>query len=248
MTRPTRRWPSRLARSSTSGSPAGWNGQPPTGSEEYEEIIAYHLEQAYRYRAELGPPDAHARELAVRAGRLLGEAAIRADARLDVTAAADLLERAIALLPRDDPERRLLIGHLGPELLSAGRDARALAVLEEGLTDAMEARDDRAAAWAELGLLIVRSSTEMMGGAAVSHDAERIRDRLAALGDTSGVQQAELIAAIAQFTVGHAAEAIARSAPSPPRYRRIAESPAKPYRETGMSSVSGRRPPIRRSA
>ena len=209
---------------------------------EYEEIIAYHLEQAYRYRAELGPPDAHARELAVRAGRLLAEAAIRADARLDVAAAADLLERAIALLPRDDPERRLLIGRLGPELLSAGRGARALAVLEEGLTDAMEARDDRAAAWAELGLLIVRSSTEMVGGTAIIRDAERIRDRLAALGDTSGVQQAELIAAFAQFTVGHAAEAIARSAAvaaASPSDRRIAH---EAYRQTGSSSVWGPTP------
>ncbi len=41
---------------------------------EYEEIVAYHLEQAYRYRAELGPPDAHAQEIAIRAGTLLADA------------------------------------------------------------------------------------------------------------------------------------------------------------------------------
>ncbi|MGH2392911.1 MAG: ATP-binding protein, partial [Candidatus Limnocylindria bacterium] len=38
---------------------------------EYEEIIAYHLEQACRYRLELGPPDEHAGELAARASDLL---------------------------------------------------------------------------------------------------------------------------------------------------------------------------------
>ena len=208
---------------------------------EYEEIIAYHLEQAYLYRAELGPPDAHARELAQRAGHLLGEAALRANARLDIAATADLLERAIALLPRDDPERRILVGRLGAELLVAGRGARALAVLEEALADATAAGDDRAAAWAELGLMIVRSSTESTEGAVLIRDAERVRDRLAALGDTAGAQQAELHAAFAEFTQGRAASAITRAAAvaAAPADRRTAH---EAHRQVGSASVWGPTP------
>ncbi|HET9497119.1 MAG TPA: adenylate/guanylate cyclase domain-containing protein [Candidatus Limnocylindria bacterium] len=174
---------------------------------EYEEIIAYHLEQAYQYRVELGPPDAHARELALRAGHLLGEAAVRADGRLDFAATSDLLERAIALLPRADPGRRLLIGRLGAELLPAGGGHRAQTLLEEALEDARAASDERTIARAELGLLIVRSSTESIEGGRIVADAERIRDRLDELGDVEGVQLAELAGAFALFSVGHAADA-----------------------------------------
>ena len=178
---------------------------------EYEEIIAFHLEQAYQYRVELGPPDDKARELAKRAGHLLGAAAVRANSLTDISAVNDLLERAIALLPRDDAERRILIGQLGPELLPAGRGARAQALLEEALSDATAAGDERAAARAELGLLIVRSSTESIEGATVVEEAGRIRDRLAGLGDTDGAQAAELAAAFSLFTIGRAAEAIIRA-------------------------------------
>ena len=42
--------------------------------QEYEEILGYHLEQAYRHHAELGALDEHARRLAVAAGYHLGAA------------------------------------------------------------------------------------------------------------------------------------------------------------------------------
>ena len=206
---------------------------------EYEEIIAYHLEQAYLYRAELGPPDAHAREMALRAGHLLGEAASRASARLDISATADLLERAVALLPHDDPERRLHIGRLGRDLLSAGRGARAVALLEEARADAAGAGDERATAWAELGLLIVRESTESTEGTTLMREAERIRDHFEALGDPSGAQSAELAVSWTLFTQGHAAEAIARAAAvveAGPADRRIAQDAR---RNVGASSVWG---------
>jgi class 3 adenylate cyclase/tetratricopeptide (TPR) repeat protein len=209
---------------------------------EYEEIIAYHLEQAYLYRAELGPPDDHARELASRAGHLLGEAAERADARMDLAAMTDLLERAITLLPRDDPRRRLLIGTLGPDLLDAGHGARAQALLLEALADAHAAGDDRAAAWAEVGLLVIRMSTEGIEGFDVIRDAERLRDQLEALGDRRGAQTAEIVAEFASFSTGRAAESIARSEAilaAGPADRRI-ELLAR--RNRGMASVWGPTP------
>ena len=47
---------------------------------EYEEILAYHLEQAYRYLAELGPLDDHGRDLRSRAAQCLAAAGRRASA------------------------------------------------------------------------------------------------------------------------------------------------------------------------
>jgi tetratricopeptide (TPR) repeat protein len=72
---------------------------------EFEEILGYHLEQAFRYRSELGPVDDGARELARQAGTRLGAAGRRALARGDAPAAVKLLSRAAALLPADDPLR-----------------------------------------------------------------------------------------------------------------------------------------------
>jgi class 3 adenylate cyclase/tetratricopeptide (TPR) repeat protein len=67
---------------------------------ELDEVVGYHLEQAARYRRELGRPDV---ELERRAGRHLAEAGSRAALRSDAPGAANLLGRAAVLLPGDDP-------------------------------------------------------------------------------------------------------------------------------------------------
>jgi class 3 adenylate cyclase/tetratricopeptide (TPR) repeat protein len=64
---------------------------------EYEEILGHHLEQAYRYRAELGVVDDRARDLAGGAARHLYASAVRADEREDLPSARTLLERCAAL-------------------------------------------------------------------------------------------------------------------------------------------------------
>ena len=61
---------------------------------EREEILGHHLEQAARYKAELGREDV---ELAERAGARLAAAGRRALWRLDAPAAEQLLERALEL-------------------------------------------------------------------------------------------------------------------------------------------------------
>jgi predicted ATPase len=84
---------------------------------EYEEILAYHLEQAFRYRAELSAVDERGRELARRAAEHLYSSAIRADERGDVTAARSLLDRVVELA--DDQLRArslLLLSELTPEM------------------------------------------------------------------------------------------------------------------------------------
>ncbi len=177
---------------------------------EYEEIIAYHLEQAYRYRTELGPPDAAAIELAKQAGTLLAAACRRAEARGDVAACVALMDRAADLLPRD-ADRRLLLAQMAPNLLSAGDGPRAESLLQEVVAESEAAGDERAAAWARLGLLEVQSSTQSSEPSDNVRDAEKLRDALMELGDVEGAQHAELLAAFGLFTMGKAREGGARA-------------------------------------
>jgi class 3 adenylate cyclase/tetratricopeptide (TPR) repeat protein len=96
------------------------------GEDAPEEILGYHLEQAYRYRAELGAPD---EALATRAGRLLAEAGRRAHARNDAAATRSLLDRATDLLPDGDSEFPALLELLGQAVFEGGDLPRALDLL-----------------------------------------------------------------------------------------------------------------------
>ncbi len=73
--------------------------------EELEEIVGYHLEQAFRNREAIGALDEDARALAIEASARLESAGMRAFDRPDMAAAANLLRRAETLLPPDDPGR-----------------------------------------------------------------------------------------------------------------------------------------------
>ena len=71
---------------------------------EVEELLGYHLEQAHRYRAELGPLDAHAVDLGRRARRCSGRPARRvADARATCRPPPTCCAAPRAALPADDP-------------------------------------------------------------------------------------------------------------------------------------------------
>jgi class 3 adenylate cyclase/tetratricopeptide (TPR) repeat protein len=73
---------------------ATWMDDQGAALVELDEIVGYHLEQACRFRAELGTPD---NELAAAARRRLTAAGHRARLRADWGAATSLLERAAAL-------------------------------------------------------------------------------------------------------------------------------------------------------
>ncbi len=90
-----------------------------------EEILGYHLEQAYGYRAELGPVDAAGQGLARRASALLASAGRRAEARSDVPATMNLLERAVKLLPDGDAEAVRIYPDLGTAVAESGDLPRA---------------------------------------------------------------------------------------------------------------------------
>lgn len=108
-------------------------------SAEQEEILGYHLEQAFRFNQELGRSDA---ELAVRAGEPLARAGRRAVERGDLPSAVSLLTRSTALLPDSHEERRELLPMLGGALIRTGDFPRAERVLTEAL-EAARAADDR---------------------------------------------------------------------------------------------------------
>ena len=177
---------------------------------EYGEIIAYHLEQAYHYRAELGQHDAAASELASRAGGMLAEASRRAEARGDTAASVDLMIRAGDLLPHN-AQRRLLIAQVAPNLLFVGDGPRGERLLKEVIAEAEGAADERSSAWAQIGLLFVQSSTRSSAASEYTRQAEKLRDQLRTLGDIEGAQQAELLAGLGLFVVGRAGEGIARA-------------------------------------
>jgi tetratricopeptide (TPR) repeat protein len=98
---------------------------------EYEEIISYHLEQAHKSRASLGPADDKSRELARRAADHLLTAARRAQSRGDLPATSNLLDRALALSTDDWDGRAEAQVRLCDTLYEMGDYRRALAVAAE---------------------------------------------------------------------------------------------------------------------
>ena len=130
------------------------------GTPEYEEIIGHHLEQAYRYRADLGPVGEGELQLATRAAERLAAAGRRASSRADMVAARSLLSRAASLLPSTDPARPALLTDLGEVLRETGDFERGEAVLTEAI-DAAETREDGAvAAHARLTRLRLRMQVD----------------------------------------------------------------------------------------
>ena len=110
---------------------ADWLEREARSAGELDEFVGYHLEQAYRYREELGPVDDAGSAIAARAGGHLLAAGERASGRGDAAAAERLLGRAMALLPAGDPA-----GPLGHAVDGSGalptRSARSHAGLPRG--------------------------------------------------------------------------------------------------------------------
>jgi class 3 adenylate cyclase len=116
---------SKAARSDLHERFAGWLEEK-TGdrAEGFEEILGYHLEQAYSYKADLGPVDERARQLATRAASRLGSGGLRAHARGDMWGAGKLLSRALGLLPKDSVARVELLPKLDDALFETGERRR----------------------------------------------------------------------------------------------------------------------------
>jgi class 3 adenylate cyclase len=98
-----------------------------------DEIVGYHLEQAFQCAHELRPGIRHARQLAFEAGECLARAGMVAFKRADLPAVTNLLERAAALLPQRTERRRTLLSEVGLAASLAGDNARAESALAEAI-------------------------------------------------------------------------------------------------------------------
>jgi len=118
---------------------ADWMEQ--SGDGNLPELVGYHLEQAFRYRRDLGISDEQTESLRARAGDLLGAAGNRALGRNDVHAAQSLLSRAVALLPEGESavEGRL---DLCQALFLSGDFGAAAGVARDTAARAVEVADE----------------------------------------------------------------------------------------------------------
>jgi len=175
---------------------------------EWEEILGYHLEQAFRYRAELGPIDEEARGLARRAAERLAAAGRRAFVRSDARAAVNLLSRAVSLLPSDDPARVDLVPTVRVAQGLGGDLGWAVEVLDE----AIGAGDDRLRAHA----LVQRGLLRLFTGPDVDAEelieiAERAIGIFEELGDDLGLARAWRLVAQANYLARRAGPSVEAS-------------------------------------
>jgi class 3 adenylate cyclase/tetratricopeptide (TPR) repeat protein len=138
---------------------AGWlEGVAGDRIEEQEEILAYHLEQAHRYRLQLGPAGDRTRSLAERAALRLFAPARRASERGDHAAAVSLLRRAASLLPTGHPDRAEVLYDLGRANIQVGDVRESFATLDQAV-NAADAAGARSLAWLAR---IARSDAQML--------------------------------------------------------------------------------------
>ncbi len=187
---------------------------------EQDEIVGYHLEQAYRYRAELGPVDGAGEELAGRAaGRLLAGGR-SARERGDVGAAASLLGRGLELLRAGDSLRLELLPELAAVLLDFGDFARAGDLLGEAAADG----DEKIRARARLGRRVLSTLTEPTStGRFDLEEVGELVDIFERLRDDEGLADALCVLARLWFYSGRCAEAEAGYARAVELARRLGD-------------------------
>ncbi len=157
---------------------------------EYEELVGYHLEQASRYRAELGPSDEHTTALALRASLRLASAGAKATARGDMPAAANLLERAMALRPERDVVRLELAVELAEAFRITGQFQRAATVVTAALEGARTVGDPRLLISLRLAELLLERSTRPDWAEMAMRDVGRAIEIFEQAGDHLGLVRA----------------------------------------------------------
>jgi tetratricopeptide (TPR) repeat protein len=176
--------------------------------QEFEEILGYHLEQAFRYRTELGVTDDEAREIGERAAIKLASAGRRSLARGDLPAAVNLLQRASGLLIREAPFRLEILIDLAEGLLQQGSFDSATATLDEVRSIAGETDEERLTVRADLVQAWLEQFRGGEGGAARAFDAaNRAIVVLGPLGDANGMARAWRLAMVTHVLQGHLEEA-----------------------------------------
>jgi class 3 adenylate cyclase/tetratricopeptide (TPR) repeat protein len=174
---------------------------------EADEILGYHLEQAYRYRAELGPIDDAGRQLADRAATRLAAGADNARLRGDHAAAGGLLARAAALLPEGSAFRVELQLECVRALFDAGQLKEVEELVAAANRAAAEIGDERLVALARLEELILAAHV----GGQSTFDPAAFDEPIAVLerlGDEVGLAHGLAYRGRSEFYMGNASGAI----------------------------------------
>jgi class 3 adenylate cyclase/tetratricopeptide (TPR) repeat protein len=164
-----------------------WLEEHGTDLVELDEILGYHFEQAYRYRAELGPLDDTSAEIAERAATSLLTSADHSLERGDGSATIGLLTRAVELLPTGEPRRLGAELEVARALADQGELDRAATLLGEVVAAAREAGDERVLARSRLARLDldIQANPERKMTTALAEAKETLGE-LERLGDDEG--------------------------------------------------------------
>ena len=173
---------------------------------EHETAIAFHFEQAHRYRMELGSVDEETDRLGRRAAELLGVAARRALDREDLTSAGALARRALAALPESDIDDRADLLLIACECFLSSGDVTAGAPLVAAL-DALSGDNEQLGAWAACYRAQLIGLTDPDGVVAAEEMASTAATALASLGDGAGEAKAHQVRALLLARLGRVGEA-----------------------------------------
>jgi DNA-binding SARP family transcriptional activator len=175
---------------------ATWVDDPAhDGIAEHSEVVGYHLEQAFRYRAELGPVGERELGLAYRACDQLASAGQRAFQRGDMPATVNLLGRAAALPTPKGGAGLAVLPELGYALFEIGEVERASRVLADARARA-RADGDRGVEWR---VTVTRPRIEMYRDPegieldALTVETETATEVLGELGDEGGLARAWMV-------------------------------------------------------
>ena len=171
---------------------------------EYEEILAYHFEQAAGYRTELGLTDAETLRLRTIAVNHLAAAGERALDRIDIAAARKLFESAVRLMPEDDRRGRSLRTRLADTLAKAGQIKAADALLATVIESAAADADELGLAAAELVRVSVAGSLGETPVEQIIGQCEGLVSVFERHGDERSAIRATLELARNHFFAGHA--------------------------------------------
>ena len=171
------------------------------GADPYSEILAFHLEQAYRYRVELGMLDDRARALGDRASHELQLAAEQLLERGDLPTADAMLERAVEVSV-DGPERNAATTALAELSIVNGAAGRALEaatwVLARG-----DAVDPRLRVHASISAAFARLSIDPEQQLMSEEEADNLLRDAEATGDDQVIARTLLMRAQMEFWRGH---------------------------------------------
>ena len=173
---------------------------------EYDEIVGYHLERAFRLRCDLGPVDEQARTVSRSASTVLAQSGHRALRRSDMAAAANLLERAVRLREPGEISRARLLPDLAFALHELGQLQPADGWLSEVIATA-ETHESEALVWRAT---IQRVAIAAQQGGSLSElmtEAECAADRIKILGDHAALADAWHLIGKLRFWLGEVAVA-----------------------------------------